>query len=76
MTLAPRTERHTLRDVRLHDGTVLPTLALACTTLGAADGEPVLLLHGSQCSAASWLTPAWAGGCSAPASRWTPRATT
>ena len=61
MTLAPRTERHTLRDVRLHDGTVLPSLALACTTLGAPDGELVLLLHGSQGSAASWLTPAWAG---------------
>ena len=61
MTLAPQTEHHTLHDVRLHDGTVLPALALACTTLGAADGEPVLLLHGSQGSAASWLTPAWAG---------------
>lgn len=46
MTLAPRTGLHALRDVCLHDGTLLPVLALACTTLG---------------SAASWLTPAWAG---------------
>src|SRR5205823_9696751 len=50
-----------VRDFRFHTGDVLPELRLHYTTIGAASGEPVLILHGTTGSGASMLTPAFAG---------------
>jgi homoserine O-acetyltransferase len=50
-----------VRDFRFHTGEVLPELRLHYTTVGARSGEPVLVLHGTTGSAASMLTPAFAG---------------
>jgi homoserine O-acetyltransferase len=49
------------QDLRLHDGQTLPTAKLHYTTVGAPTGEPILVLHGTGGSAASMLTPAFAG---------------
>jgi homoserine O-acetyltransferase len=49
------------RDFRFHTGEVLPELRLHYTTVGARSGEPVLILHGTTGTAASMLTPAFAG---------------
>jgi homoserine O-acetyltransferase len=51
----------TMRDFRFHTGEVLPELHLHYQTIGAPGGEPVLLLHGTNGSGASLLTPAFAG---------------
>jgi homoserine O-acetyltransferase len=50
-----------MKDFRFHTGEVLPELRLAYTTVGLPAGEPVLILHGTTGSAASMLTPAFAG---------------
>src|SRR5262245_1613133 len=50
-----------VRDFRFHNGESLPELRLHYTTVGARTGEPVLVLHGTTGSAASMLTPAFAG---------------
>ena len=49
------------KDFRFHTGEVLPELRLNYTTIGASTGEPVLILHGTTGSAATMLTPAFAG---------------
>ena len=58
---APKEGDAVLRDFRFHTGEVLPELKLHYTTVGAPTGEPVLVLHGTAGSAASMLTPAFAG---------------
>ena len=58
---APKEGSWTVRDFRFHTGDVLPELRLHYTTIGAASGEPVLILHGTTGSGASMLTPAFAG---------------
>jgi homoserine O-acetyltransferase len=58
---APTESSWTVRDFRFHTGETLPELRLAYSTVGAATGEPVLVLHGTTGSAASMLTPAFAG---------------
>lgn len=64
MTAAPIVSpQHTTwvaRDFRFHTGDVMPELTLGTTTLGHPDGEPVLVLHGTNGSAASMLEPAFA----------------
>ncbi len=50
-----------MRDFRFHTGQVLPELRLAYTTLGDPGGEPVLILHGTNQSAASMLAPPFGG---------------
>lgn len=50
-----------VRDFRFHTGEVLPELRLHYRTVGAPSGEPVLVLHGTTGSGASFLTPAFAG---------------
>jgi len=50
-----------LRDFRFHGGEVLPELKVHYRTIGAAGGEPVLVLHGTAGSGDSMLTPAFAG---------------
>ena len=50
-----------VRDFRFHSGEVLPELRLHYATVGAPNGEPVLILHGTTQSGASMLAPAFAG---------------
>ena len=47
-------------DFKFHTGEVMP-VKLHYTTIGEPSGEPVLVLHGTSGSAASMLTPAFAG---------------
>jgi len=49
------------RDFKFHSGEVMAELKLHYTTVGEPTGQPVLVLHGSGGSAASMLTPAFAG---------------
>lgn len=57
----PKQGEWTAKDFRFHTGETLPALRLHYTTVGERTGEPVLVLHGSGGSAASILTPAFAG---------------
>ena len=61
MIPAPRPAVWTAPDFRFATGEVLPELRLAYTTVGEPGGAPVLLLHGSNGSGASFLTDAFAG---------------
>jgi homoserine O-acetyltransferase len=58
---APREGSWIAKDFRFHTGQVVPELRLNYATVGAPTGEPVLVLHGTTGSAASMLTPAFAG---------------
>src|SRR3989454_6868182 len=58
---APKEGTWVVRDFRFHSSEVLPELRLHYTTVGAPEGEPVVILHGTTGSAASMLTPAFAG---------------
>ena len=58
---APRIGEWVARDFRFHTGEIMPELRLAYTTVGERTGQPVLVLHGTTGSAASMLTPAFAG---------------
>jgi homoserine O-acetyltransferase/O-succinyltransferase len=49
------------KDFKFHTGEVMPEVKLHYTTVGEPTGEPVLVLHGTAGSAASMLTPAFAG---------------
>src|SRR5215472_9525290 len=49
------------KNFKFHTGETMPELKLHYTTVGAATGQPVLVLHGSGGSAASMLTPGFAG---------------
>jgi homoserine O-acetyltransferase/O-succinyltransferase len=48
-------------DFKFHSGELMKELKLHYTTVGEPTGQPVLVLHGSGGSAASMLTPAFAG---------------
>jgi homoserine O-acetyltransferase len=58
---APKTGEWVAKDFKFHTGEVMPELRLAYTTVGDPSGQPVLVLHGTTGSAASMLTPAFAG---------------
>jgi homoserine O-acetyltransferase/O-succinyltransferase len=58
---APKTGEWVARDFKFHTGEVMPELRLGYTTVGEPSGQPVLVLHGTTGSAASMLTPAFAG---------------
>ena len=58
---APKQGEWIARDFRFHTGEVMPELRIAYTTIGNPGGQPVLVLHGTTGSAASLLTPAFAG---------------
>ncbi len=58
---APKQGDWIARDFKFHSGESMPELRLHYTTIGAATGQPVLVLHGSGGSAASMLTPSFAG---------------
>ena len=57
----PQEGEWAVRDFRFHTGDVLPELRLHYTTVGAPDGEPVLILHGTGQSGTSMLSPSFAG---------------
>lgn len=63
---APRQGEWIARDFRFHTGEVMPELRIAYTTIGNPGGQPVLVLHGTTGSAASLLTPAFAGALFGP----------
>jgi homoserine O-acetyltransferase/O-succinyltransferase len=58
---APKQGDWIARDFKFHTGETLPQLRLHYATVGDPGGQPVLVLHGSGGSAASMLTPAFAG---------------
>ncbi|MDP4023000.1 alpha/beta fold hydrolase [Methylobacterium sp. NEAU 140] len=58
---APKEGDWTVRDFKFHTGEILPELRLHYTTVGDPKGEPVVVLHGTTGSAASMLTPGFAG---------------
>lgn len=58
---APQKATWIARDFRFATGEVMPELKIAYTTVGDPKGEPVLVLHGTTGSAATMLTPAFAG---------------
>ena len=49
------------KDFRFHTGEVMPKLRVHYTTIGAASGEPVVVLHGTTGSGTGMLTPIFAG---------------
>jgi len=57
----PRQGDLTLTNFTFHTGETMPELRMHYTTVGEPSGQPVLVLHGSGGSAASMLTPAFAG---------------
>lgn len=57
----PREGTWIARDFRFHTGETMAELRLAYTTIGEPTGIPVLVLHGTNGSARSMLTPAFAG---------------
>jgi homoserine O-acetyltransferase len=58
---APKEGEWIARDFKFHTGEVTPELRIHYTTVGEPSGAPVLVLHGTTGSAASMLTPAFAG---------------
>jgi homoserine O-acetyltransferase/O-succinyltransferase len=58
---APKQGDWIAKDFKFHTGETMPLLRLHYTTVGEPSGQPVLVLHGSGGSAATMLTPAFAG---------------
>jgi homoserine O-acetyltransferase len=58
---APKQGDWIARDFKFHGGETMPELRLHYTTVGEPTGQPVLVLHGSGGSAATMLTPGFAG---------------
>ena len=58
---APKEGDWVPKNFKFHTGETMPELKLHYTTLGEPTGQPVLVLHGSGGSAASMLTPTFAG---------------
>jgi homoserine O-acetyltransferase len=57
----PKQAEWVARDFKFHTGDVIGELRIHYTTVGEPTGQPVLVLHGTTGSAASMLTPAFAG---------------
>src|SRR5690349_9019725 len=58
---APKEGDWIARNFKFHTGEVLRELRLHYTTIGEPSGIPIVVLHGNGGSAASMLTPAFAG---------------
>jgi homoserine O-acetyltransferase/O-succinyltransferase len=58
---APKQGDWIAQDFKFHTGETMPELRLHYTTVGEPTGQPVLVLHGTGGSAASMLTPTFAG---------------
>jgi homoserine O-acetyltransferase/O-succinyltransferase len=58
---APKQDDFIAKDFKFHTGEVMGELRLHYATVGEPTGQPVLVLHGTGGSAASMLTPGFAG---------------
>ena len=58
---APKQGEWIAHNFKFHTGEVMPELRLHYATVGEPSGQPVLVLHGTGGSAASMLSPAFAG---------------
>jgi homoserine O-acetyltransferase len=58
---APKQGDWIAKNFKFHTGETMPELRLHYATIGEPTGQPVLVLHGSGGSAASMLTPTFAG---------------
>src|SRR5271169_1591068 len=58
---APKQGEFIARNFKFHTGEAMPEFKLHYATVGEPTGQPVLVLHGTGGSAASMLTPAFAG---------------
>ena len=58
---APKQGDWIAKDFKFHTGETMPDLRMHYTTIGEPSGQPVLVLHGSGGSAATMLTPTFAG---------------
>jgi homoserine O-acetyltransferase/O-succinyltransferase len=58
---APKEGEWIAKDFKFHTGQTVPEMKLHYTTVGEPTGQPVLVLHGSGGSAATMLTPGFAG---------------
>jgi homoserine O-acetyltransferase len=58
---APKQDTWTAKDFKFHTGETMPEVRLGYTTVGEPSGQPIVVLHGSGGSAASMLTPTFAG---------------
>jgi homoserine O-acetyltransferase len=58
---APKQGDWIARDFKFHTGEAMAELKLHYTTIGDPAGTPIVVLHGTGGSAASMLTPAFAG---------------
>jgi homoserine O-acetyltransferase len=58
---APKQADWFAREFKFHTGEVMPELRVHYTTVGEPSGQAVLVLHGTSVSAASMLTPDFAG---------------
>ena len=58
---APKQGDWIANDFKFHTGETMPGLRMHYTTIGESSGQPVLVLHGSGGSAATMLTPTFAG---------------
>jgi len=58
---APKQGDWIAKDFKFHTGETISELRLHYTTVGEPTGQPVLVLHGTGGSAASMLTPTFAG---------------
>src|SRR6202165_584966 len=58
---APKQGEWIAKNFKFHTGDTMPELRLHYTTVGEPTGQAVLVLHGSGGSAASMLTPSFAG---------------
>ena len=63
---APKQGDWIAHDFKFHTGEVMPELRLHYTTVGEPTGTPVVVLHGTGGSAASMLTPGFAGNAVRP----------
>ena len=58
---APKQGDFIAKNFKFHTGEIMAELKLHYATVGEPSGQPVLVLHGTGGSAASMLTPAFAG---------------
>ena len=58
---APKEAQWAAKDFRFHTGEVMPELRIDYRTIGEPTGEPVLVLHGTAGSGASFLNANFAG---------------
>jgi len=58
---APKQGDWIAKDFKFHSGETMRELRMHYTTVGEPSGQPVLVLHGSGGSAATMLTPTFAG---------------